>query len=79
MYSGTATFCYFFRACTFKGLYLYSVARATFSKDTVFQNSQFSRGKLAKFLDLKLPGRFTEWCSAQKVFPLNTVTKTFAS
>ena len=81
MYRGTATFwvsC-FFRASTFKGPYLNSLARATFSKDVVFQNCKFSRVNLVKFLDLKLSGKFTERYTNQKIFPLNTITKTFAS
>ena len=56
MYCGTATFwvSYFFRLSTFKGLYLYSFARAIFSKDTVFQNSELSRGNLVEFSNLEL-------------------------
>ena len=46
--------CYFFRLSTFKGLYLYSFARAIFSKDTVFQNSELSRGNLVEFSNLEL-------------------------
>ena len=34
-----------------------------------------------EFLDLKVPGKwgFIEWGTTQKIFPLNTMTKTFAS
>ena len=32
-----------------------------------------------EFLDLKVPGGFTKWCTTQKIFRLDTMTKTFAS
>ena len=32
-----------------------------------------------EFLDLKASGGFTEWYTIQKIFPLNTMTKAFAS
>ena len=41
----------------FQGLYLYSFARATFSKDAVFQKSQLSTANLVEFSDLKVPDR----------------------
>ena len=34
---------------------------------------------ILEFLDLKIPGRFTDSCTTQKIFPLNTVTIDFAS
>ena len=53
MYCETATFwvSYVFRASTFK---CSSFARATFSNDVVFQNSEFLRGNLMEFLNLEL-------------------------
>ena len=32
-----------------------------------------------EFSDLTVPAGFTEWYTTQKIFPLNTMTKTFAS
>ena len=76
MYCGTATFSV---PLLFKGPELYFFARATFSKEAVFQNSSFSTSNLVEFSDLKVPGGFTEWCTTQKIFSLNTMTKTFAT
>ena len=67
----------FSKSLLFKGPYLYSFTRASFSKDAVFYKRHFSTGNLVEFLYLKVPGWFTEWCTTQKIFPLNTMTKTY--
>ena len=58
--------CYFLskllsQSLYFLSPYLYSFVRATFSKDVVFQNGWFWKGNLVDYLDLKVPGAFTEW------------------
>ena len=74
MHCGTASFWVsYFKILTY-----------TLSHELLFQRMQFFR--TANFqqatwwvLDLKVPVGFTEWCITQKIFPLNTLAKTFAS
>ena len=68
MHCGTATFweATFSEPLLFKGP-ARAFARATFSKDTVFQKSYFSTGNLVQLLDLKVPVGWGEGGRVRKV------------
>ena len=80
MHCGTATF---------SEPYILKVLTYTLSQELLSQRMQFFRAAkfqqlpLWSFQILKYPGGgrggVTEWCTTQKTFPLNTITKTFTS
>ena len=78
--------CCFLSKLLFQSLYFLKVLTYTLSQELLFQKMQFFRTanfqqlNLWSFLILTYPvERFTEWCTTQKIFPLNTMIKTFVS
>ena len=80
--------CYFWSKQLFQSFYFLKVLTYTHSQELLFQRMQFFRTanfqqltswsfQLLKYRGKGGRGRFTEWCTTQKIFPLNTMTKTF--
>ena len=83
--------CYFLSKLLFQSVYFLKDLTYTLSQEPLFQRMQFFR--TSNFLQLTSwsfqilkysggrggGGGFTKWCTTQKIFPLNTMTKTFTS
>ena len=85
---------FFLSKLLFQSLYFLKVLTYILSQELLFQRTQFFRTTNFQqltswsFQILKYPeggvrgegeGGVTEWCTTQKIFPLNTMTKTFTS
>ena len=75
--------CYFWSKLLFQSLYFLKVLTYTLSQEVLFQRifrtANFQQVTSWSFYTLRYPGGCTEWWTTQKIFPLNTMTKTFAS
>ena len=77
--------CYFWSKLLFQSLHFLKLLTYTLSQELLFQRMQFFRTAnfqqvtSRSFNTLRYPEGCTEWWTTQKIFPLNSMTKTFAS